>query len=169
MININDYLSDNCMQDVTSSNEALALQYLWRKAREEGGEIKEQIQVQQLHIARMCFYKSDKKGNVERFVNRIKTDLIEHGYITSTTVSWYQFPNKKKIRTTTWVLSKKSIKLLKETLKKCGYTNDKKQAKTIKKKELKKESNINKNDIENNNNLSLFQQRQKLNEMLKIV
>lgn len=162
MININDYLNDNCMSEVTSSNEALALQYLWRKAREEGG-VKEQIQVQQLHIARICFYNSDKKGNVERFVSKIKDNLIEHGYITSTTVSWYQFPNKKKIRTTTWILSKKSIKLLKEALKKCGYTTTKKQAKTIKKKEVKKVNNIN----ENNNNLSVFQQRQKLNEMLK--
>lgn len=161
MININDYLSDNCMQDVTSSNEALALQYIWRKAR-EGGKVKEQIQVQQLHIARICFCKSDKKGNVERFVSKIKTDLIEHGYISSTTVSWYQFPNKKKIRTTTWTLSKKSIKILKEALKKCGY-NEKKQTKTVRKKEVKKENNIN----ENNNNLSVFQQRQKLNEMLK--
>ena len=95
MININDYLSDNCMQDVTSSNEALALQYIWRKAREEGG-IKEQVQVQQLHIARICFCKSDKKGNVERFVSKIKDNLIEHGYITSTFTSWYEFPNKKK-------------------------------------------------------------------------
>lgn len=161
MININDYLFDNCMQDVTSSNEAIALQYIWRKAREEG-EVKEQIQVQQLHIARICFCNSEKKGNVERFVSKIKDNLIEHGYIISTTVSWYQFPNKKKIRTTTWILSKKSIKLLKDALKKCGY-NEKKQAKTIKKKEIKKENNIN----ENNNNLSVFQQRQKLNEMLK--
>lgn len=166
MININDYLNDNCMSEVTSANEAIALQYIWRKAREEG-EVKEQIQVQQLHIARICFCKSDKKGNVERFVNRIKTDLKEHGYITSTFTSWYEFPNKKKIRTTTWVLSKKSIKLLKEALKKCGYNNEKKQTKTIRKKEIKKESNINNNDIENNNNLTLFQQRQKLNEMLK--
>lgn len=165
MININDYLNDNCMSDVTSSNEALALQYIWRKAREEGG-VKEQVQVQQLHIARICFCKSDKKGNVERFVSKIKTDLIEHGYITSTTVSWIII-NKKKIRTTTWTLSKKSIKLLKEALKKCGYNNEKKQTKTIRKKEIKKESNINNNDIENNNNLTLFQQRQKLNEMLK--
>lgn len=162
MININDYLFDNCMSEVTSANEAIALQYIWRKAREEG-EVKEQIQVQQLHIARICFCNSEKKGNIERFVSKIKDNLIEHGYITSTTVSWYQFPNKKKIRTTTWILSKKSIKLLKDALKKCGYTTTKKQAKTIKKKEIKKENNIN----ENNNNLSVFQQRQKLNEMLK--
>lgn len=165
MINLNDYLFDNCMQDVTSSNEALALQYLWRKEREEGG-VKEQVQVQQLHIARICFCKSDKKGNIERFVSKIKDNLIEHDYIISTTASWFEFPNKKKIRTTTWTLSKKSIKLLKEALKKCGYTNDKKQAKT-KKKEVNKENNINNNDTENNNNLTLFQQRQKLNEMLK--
>ena len=162
MVNLNDYLSDNCMQDVTSSNEALTLQYLWRKAREEG-EVKEQVQVQQLHIARICFYKSDKKGNIERFVKRIKDDLIEHGYITSTITSWYQMPNGKKIRTTTWTLSKKSIKLLKDALKKCGYTTEKKQAKTVRKKQVNKENNIN----ENNNNLSVFQQRQKLNEMLK--
>lgn len=162
MNNLNDYLFDNCMSEVTSSNEALALLYLWRKAREEGGEIKEQVQVQQLHIARICFYNSDKKGNVERFVSKIKTDLIQHGYIINTTVSWIII-NKKKIRTTTWILSKKSIKLLKEALKKCGYTTTKKQAKTAK----KKENNINKNDMENNNNLTLFQQRQKLNEMLK--
>ena len=161
MININDYLNDNCMSEVTSSNEALALQYIWRKAR-EGEKVKEQIQVQQLHIARICFCKSDKKGNVERFVSKIKTDLIQHGYIINTTVSWIII-NKKKIRTTTWILSKKSIKLLKEALKKCGYTTTKKQAKTAK----KKENNINKNDMENNNNLTLFQQRQKLNEMLK--
>lgn len=165
MININDYLSDNCMQDVTSSNEALALQYIWRKAREEG-EVKEQIQVQQLHIARICFCKSDKKGNVERFVSKIKDNLIEHDYIISTTASWFEFPNKKKIRTTTWTLSKKSIKLLKEALKKCGYTNDKKQAKT-KKKEVNKENNINNNDTENNNNLTLFQQRKILAQKLK--
>lgn len=165
MNNLNDYLFDNCMSEVTSSNEALALQYLWRKAREEGG-VKEQVQVQQLHIARICFCKSDKKGNIERFVSKIKDNLIEHDYIISTTASWFEFPNKKKIRTTTWTLSKKSIKLLKEALKKCGYTNDKKQAKT-KKKEVNKENNINNNDTENNNNLTLFQQRQKLNEMLK--
>lgn len=165
MINLNDYLFDNCMSEVTSANEAIALQYLWRKAREEGG-VKAQIQVQQLHIARICFCKSDKKGNVERFVSKIKDNLIEHGYITSTTVSWYEFPNKKKIRTTTWILSKKSIKLLKEALKKCGYITEKKQAKTVRKKEIKKENNINNNDIENNN-LSVFEQRQKLNEMLK--
>lgn len=164
MININDYLFDNCMSEVTSANEAIALQYIWRKAREEGG-VKEQIQVQQLHIARICFYNSDKKGNVERFVSKIKTDLIQHGYIINTTVSWIII-NKKKIRTTTWTLTKKSIKLLKDALKKCGCTTDKKQAKT-KKKEVNKENNINKNDMENNNNLTLFQQRQKLNEMLK--
>lgn len=166
MININDYLFDNCMSDVASSNEALTLQYLWRKAREEGG-VKEQVQVQQLHIARICFCKSDKKGNIERFVKRIKDDLIQHGYIINTTVSWYEFPNKKKIRTTTWVLSKKSIKLLKEALKKCGYNTEKKQAKTAKKKEIKKENNINNNDMENNNNLTLFQQRQILAQKLK--
>lgn len=164
MINLNDYLLDNCMSEVTSANEAIALQYLWRKAREEGG-IKEQIQVQQLHIARKCFYFSEKKGNVERFVSKIKNDLMQHGYITSTSVSWYEFPNKKKIRTTTWILSKKSIKLLKEALEKCGYTSEKKQAKTAKKKEVKKENNIN----ENNNNLSIFQQRQILAEKLKNV
>lgn len=161
MINLNDYLSDNCMSDVTSSNEAIALQYLWRKAREGG--IKEQVQVQQLHIARKCFYFSDKKGNVERFVNKIKTDLIEHGYITSTAVSWIEI-NKKKIRTTTWILSKKSIKILKEVLEKCGYA-EKKQAKTAKKKEVKKENNIN----ENNNNLTVFEQRKILAENLKNV
>lgn len=166
MININDYLFDNCMSEVTSANEAIALQYIWRKAREEG-EVKEQIQVQQLHIARICFCNSEKKGNIERFVSKIKDNLIEHGYITSTTVSWYQFPNKKKIRTTTWILSKKSIKLLKEALKKCGYTSEKKQAKTVRKKEVKKENNINNNDIENNNNLTLFQQRKILAQKLK--
>ena len=154
------------MSEVTSANEAIALQYIWRKAREEG-EVKEQIQVQQLHIARICFCNSEKKGNIERFVSKIKDNLIEHGYITSTTVSWYQFPNKKKIRTTTWILSKKSIKLLKEALKKCGYTSEKKQAKTVRKKEVKKENNINNNDIENNNNLTLFQQRKILAQKLK--
>lgn len=163
MINLNEYLSDNCMSEITSANEAVALQYLWRKAREEGG-IKEQVQVQQLHIARKCFYFSEKKGNVERFVSKIKTDLIKHGYITSTFTSWFEFPNKKKIRTTTWILSKKSIKLLKEALKKCGY-NEKKTTKTAKKKEVKKENNIN----ENNNNLTIFQQRQILAEKLKNV
>ena len=159
MINLNDYLSDSCMSDVTSANEAIALQYLWRKAREDGG-IKEKVQVQQLHIARKCFYKSSKKGNVERFVNKIKTDLIQHDYITSTVPSWIEI-NKKKIRTTTWTLSKKSIKLLNDALEKCGYTSEKKQTKTIK----KKENNIK----ENNNNLSIFQQRQILAEKLKNV
>ena len=62
MINIYDFITDNLLDDITSSNEQVALLYLVRKSK-ESGEIAPNVQVQKTHIARICHYHTSDRSN----------------------------------------------------------------------------------------------------------
>ncbi|WP_456001150.1 hypothetical protein [Prevotella sp.] len=130
MINLYDFITDNLLDNITSSNEQVALLYLVRKSKEKG-EISPNVQVQKTHIARICHYCTSDRSNMTKFANHIEEQLKEHGYISTTYESWLTLGNGKKIRTTTWVFTdnfhenlqnaKAQCKLKKSTKKKKPY------------------------------------------------
>lgn len=130
MINIYDFVTDNLLDNITSSNEQVALLYLVRKSK-ESGEIAPKVQVQKTHIARICHYHTSDRSNAIKFANNIEKQLKEHGYISTTYESWLNLPNGKKVRTTTWVFTDNFHENLQNANAKCKLRKGAKKEKTI--------------------------------------
>lgn len=130
MINIYDFVTDNLLDNITSSNEQVALLYLVRKSK-ESGEIAPKVQVQKTHIARICHYHTSDRSNMTKFSKHIEEQLKEHGYISTTYESWLILGNGKKIRTTTWVFTDKFHENLQNANAKCKLKKGSKNEKTI--------------------------------------
>ena len=102
---INEFLILNQLQDLTSANEIITMLHLISQGKRE-------IQTQKSHIATLCGQRGKDKNNNTKLVNKIIKGLIEKGYLISTSTDYISI--KGVIKTTTkWVLSDKSMSIIK--------------------------------------------------------
>ena len=101
---------------------------------------KREIQSQKSHIATLCGQRGKDKNNNTKLVNKIIKGLIEKGYLEATSTDYISIKGVTKT-TTKWVLSDKSMSIIK------SLNSKQKQAKATSNK-------INIPTQGNNNNLS---------------
>ena len=100
---------------------------------------KREIQTQKSHIATLCGQRGKDKNNNTKLVNKIIKELIEKGYLISTSTDYISIKGVTKT-TTKWVLSDKAMTIIKSL--------------NSKQKQAKATSKINIPTQGNNNNLS---------------
>ena len=106
---INECVTLNYLQDLDSPQELITMLHLLSQASEEGTK---KVQTQKTHIARLCMCKSEDKSYLNKYVNKIIKGLTEKGYLISTSTDYISI--KGVIKTTTkWVLSDKSMSIIK--------------------------------------------------------
>lgn len=71
-----------------------------------------EVKTQKTYIARLCGYHTDDRHNAKKFVNKIIKGLMEKGYLTSTNTDYISIKGVTKT-TTKWVLSDKSMSIIK--------------------------------------------------------
>ena len=130
---INEFLILNQLQDLTSANEIITMLHLISQGKRE-------IQTQKSHIATLCGQRGKDKNNNTKLVNKIIKGLIEKGYLEVTSTDYISIKGVTKT-TTKWVLSDKSMSIIK------SLNSKQKQAKATSNK-------INIPTQGNNNNLS---------------
>lgn len=130
---INEFLILNQLQDLTSANEIITMLHLISQGKRE-------IQSQKSHIATLCGQRGKDKNNNTKLVNKIIKGLIEKGYLEATSTDYISIKGVTKT-TTKWVLSDKSMSIIK------SLNSKQKQAKATSNK-------INIPTQGNNNNLS---------------
>ena len=130
---INEFLILNQLQDLTSANEIITMLHLISQGKRE-------IQTQKSHIATLCGQRGKDKNNNTKLVNKIIKGLIEKGYLEATSTDYISIKGVTKT-TTKWVLSDKSMSIIK------SLNSKQKQAKATSNK-------INIPTQGNNNNLS---------------
>jgi len=129
---INEFLILNQLQDLTSANEIITMLHLISQGKRE-------IQTQKSHIATLCGQRGKDKNNNTKLVNKIIKELIEKGYLISTSTDYISIKGVTKT-TTKWVLSDKAMTIIKSL--------------NSKQKQAKATSKINIPTQGNNNNLS---------------
>ena len=102
---INEFLILNQLQDLTSANEIITMLHLISQGKRE-------IQTQKSHIATLCGQRGKDKNNNTKLVNKIIKGLTEKGYLTSTNTDYISIKGVNKT-TTKWVLSDKSMNIIK--------------------------------------------------------
>lgn len=102
---INEFIILNQLQDLTSANEIITMLHLISQGKRE-------IQTQKSHIATLCGQRGKDKNNNTKFVNKIIKGLIEKGYLISTSTDYILIKGINKT-TTKWVLSDKSMNIIK--------------------------------------------------------
>jgi len=83
--------------------------HLLSQASEEGTK---KVQTQKTHIARLCMCKSEDKSYLNKYVNKIIKGLVEKGYLEATSTDYISIKGVTKT-TTKWVLSDKSMSIIK--------------------------------------------------------
>ncbi|BBA28640.1 hypothetical protein [Prevotella melaninogenica] len=160
---INEFIILNQLQDLTSANEIITMLHLISQGKRE-------IQTQKSHIATLCGQRGKDKNNNTKLVNKIIKGLTEKGYLTSTNTDYILIKGINKT-TTKWVLSDKSmsiIKSLNSKQKQAKATSKIKpptqayQATTKEAKEATKET-----DTKTEQQPSLAEQRRQLEEAIK--
>ena len=71
-----------------------------------------EVKTQKTYIARLCGYHTDDRHNAKKFVNKIIKGLTEKGYLTNTNTDYILIKGINKT-TTKWVLSDKSMSIIK--------------------------------------------------------
>ncbi|WP_449031686.1 hypothetical protein [Prevotella histicola] len=102
---INEFLLLNQLQDLTSANEIITMLHLISQGKRE-------IQTQKSHIATLCGQRGKDKNNNTKLVNKIIKGLIEKGYLEATSTDYINIKGINKT-TTKWVLSDKSMSIIK--------------------------------------------------------
>lgn len=102
---INEFIILNQLQDLTSANEIITMLHLISQGKRE-------IQTQKSHIATLCGQRGKDKNNNTKLVNKIIKGLTEKGYLTSTNTDYILIKGTNKT-TTKWVLSDKSMSIIK--------------------------------------------------------
>lgn len=102
---INEFLILNQLQDLTSANEIITMLHLISQGKRE-------IQTQKSHIATLCGQRGKDKNNNTKLVNKIIKGLAEKDYLTSTSTDYISIKGVTKT-TTKWVLSDKSMSIIK--------------------------------------------------------
>lgn len=102
---INEFLILNQLQDLTSANEIITMLHLISQGKRE-------IQTQKSHIATLCGQRGKDKNNNTKLVNKIIKGLTEKGYLISTSTDYISIKGVTKT-TTKWVLSDKSMSIIK--------------------------------------------------------
>ena len=106
---INECVTLNYLQDLDSPQELITMLHLLSQASEEGTK---KVQTQKKHIARLCMCKSEDKSYLNKYVNKIIKGLTEKGYLISTSTDYISIKGVTKT-TTKWVLSDKSMSIIK--------------------------------------------------------
>lgn len=122
---INEFIILNQLQDLTSANEIITMLHLISQGKRE-------IQTQKSHIATLCGQRGKDKNNNTKLVNKIIKGLIEKGYLEATSTDYINIKGVNKT-TTKWVLSDKSmsiIKSLNSKQKQAKATSNKKSSPT---------------------------------------
>lgn len=102
---INEDVIINHLSDLTDCKEVLTMLHLLSYGTKE-------VKTQKTYIARLCGYHTDDRHNAKKFVNKIIKGLTEKGYLTSTNTDYILIKGKNKT-TTKWVLSDKSMNIIK--------------------------------------------------------
>ena len=169
---ISEYVIDQYITDVEDLKEIVTLLHLFSKSMETTPAAKE-VMTQKTRIAFLCGYRNKPKGNTITYVNKIIKGLTEKGYLTSTNTDYINIKGVNKT-TTKWVLSDKSMNIIK------SLNSKQKQAKATSKK-ISLPTQVNKQPLQgleiNANNtketapqqaqLSLAEQRRQLEETIK--
>lgn len=106
---INECVTLNYLQDLDSPQELITMLHLLSQASEEGTK---KVQTQKTHIARLCMCKSEDKSYLNKYVNKIIKGLVEKDYLISTSTDYISIKGVTKT-TTKWVLSDKSMNIIK--------------------------------------------------------
>lgn len=122
---ISEYVIDQYITDVEELKEIVTLLHLFSKSMETTPAAKE-VMTQKTRIAFLCGYRNKPKGNTITYVNKIIKGLTEKGYLTSTNTDYINIKGVNKT-TTKWVLSDKSMNIIK------SLNSKQKQAKASKK------------------------------------
>ena len=136
---ISEYVIDQYITDVEDLKEIVTILHLFSKSMETTPAAKE-VMTQKTRIAFLCGYRNKPKGNTITYVNKIIKGLIEKDYLISTSTDYISIKGVTKT-TTKWVLSDKSMSIIK------SLNSKQKQAKATSNK-------INIPTQGNNNNLS---------------
>lgn len=159
---INEFLILNQLQDLTSANEIITMLHLISQGKRE-------IQTQKSHIATLCGQRGKDKNNNTKLVNKIIKGLIEKGYLEATSTDYINIKGVNKT-TTKWVLSDKSMNIIK------SLNSKQKQAKATSKKislptqvitPNQKADITQKEQAPQQAQLSLAEQRRQLEEAIK--
>ena len=102
---INEDVIINHLSDLTDCKEVLSMLHLLSYGTKE-------VKTQKTYIARLCGYHTDDRHNAKKFVNKIIKGLMEKGYLTSTNTDYISIKGVTKT-TTKWVLSDKSMSIIK--------------------------------------------------------
>jgi len=102
---INEDVIINHLSDLTDCKEVLTMLHLLSYVTKE-------VKTQKTYIARLCGYHTDDRHNAKKFVNKIIKGLMEKGYLTSTNTDYISIKGVTKT-TTKWVLSDKSMSIIK--------------------------------------------------------
>ena len=106
---INECVTLNYLQDLDSPQELITMLHLLSQASEEGTK---KVQTQKTHIARLCMCKSEDKSYLNKYVNKIIKGLVEKNYLEATSTDYINIKGVNKT-TTKWVLSDKSMSIIK--------------------------------------------------------
>lgn len=102
---INEDVIINHLSDLTDCKEVLTMLHLLSYGTKE-------VKTQKTYIARLCGYHTDDRHNAKKFVNKIIKGLMEKDYLTSTNTDYISIKGVTKT-TTKWVLSDKSMSIIK--------------------------------------------------------
>ena len=102
---INEDVIINHLSDLTDCKEVLTMLHLLSYGTKE-------VKTQKTYIARLCGYHTDDRHNAKKFVNKIIKGLTEKGYLISTSTDYINIKGVNKT-TTKWVLSDKSMSIIK--------------------------------------------------------
>lgn len=102
---INEDVIINHLSDLTDCKEVLTMLHLLSYGTKE-------VKTQKTYIARLCGYHTDDRHNAKKFVNKIIKGLTEKGYLISTSTDYILIKGINKT-TTKWVLSDKSMSIIK--------------------------------------------------------
>lgn len=102
---INEDVIINHLSDLTDCKEVLTMLHLLSYGTKE-------VKTQKTYIARLCGYHTDDRHNAKKFVNKIIKGLTEKGYLISTSTDYISIKGVTKT-TTKWVLSDKSMSIIK--------------------------------------------------------
>lgn len=108
---ISEYVIDQYITDVEDLKEIVTLLHLFSKSMETTPAAKE-VMTQKTRIAFLCGYRNKPKGNTITYVNKIIKGLVEKGYLEATSTDYISIKGVTKT-TTKWVLSDKSMSIIK--------------------------------------------------------
>ena len=158
---INEDVIINHLSDLTDCKEVLTMLHLLSYGTKE-------VKTQKTYIARLCGYHTDDRHNAKKFVNKIIKGLTEKGYLISTSTDYISIKGVTKT-TTKWVLSNKSMNIIK------SLNSKQKQAKATSKIKTptqgitpnQKADITQKEQAPQQAQLSLAEQRRQLEEAIK--